>query len=177
MNVGRAYRTLLRLYPNDYRALFAMEMLNTFEQAAEERRRQSGPAFFRFILGEFIDLLIGAAAEWIAKVTTNSSVRNRCLPDLRMMRPPGVSRKLWFAGACMNAGQAPLPDEVMEVQERIAMLINRMVHAIANHDFPGARRYSHEERRARDELRRLREQYNIDDSESNGCSQGISPWV
>jgi hypothetical protein len=170
MNVRRTYRTLLWLYPNDYTALFAMEMLHAFEQAAEERRRQSGPAFIRFLLGEFIDLLIGAGAEWIAKLTTNSSVRGRCLRDFRMMHPPGVPRALWFAGACLNAGRASLPDEVMAARERIAMLINRTVHAIANHDFPGARRYSHEERQAREELRRLREKYNIDDAESNGCS-------
>ena len=170
MNLRRAYRTLLRLYPNDYRAMFALEMQNAFEQAAEERRLQCRPVFIRFLLGEFIDLLIGAGAEWIAKLTTDSSARGRCLPDLRMMRPPGVPRELWFAGTCLNAGQPSLPDEVMEAQDRISMLIHRMVYAIANHDFPGARRYSYEERQARDELRRLREKYDIDDSGSNGCS-------
>jgi hypothetical protein len=167
MDLRRAYRTLLRLYPSDYTALFALEMQNAFEQKAEERRLRSRPVFVRFLLGEFIDLLIGAGAEWIAKLTTDSSVRGRCLPDLRMMRPPGLPRELWFAATCRNTGQASLPDEVMEAQDRISMLIHRMVYAIANHDFPGARRYSNEERQARDELRRLREKYNIDD---NGCS-------
>jgi hypothetical protein len=50
------------------------------------------------------------------------------------------------------------------------MLIRRMVDAIANHDFPGARRYSDEERLARDELRRLREKYRIADCGNDGCS-------
>jgi hypothetical protein len=162
MNVSRIYRTLLGLYPTDYRALFAIEMLRAFEQAAEERRRQSGLTFLGFLLVEFIDLLIGAGREWMAKLTTDSSVRGRHLPDLRMMRPPGVPRELWFAGACVNASQGS-PDAVMAARERIAMLINRTVHAIANHDFPGARRYSQEEREAREELRRLGEKYNIDD--------------
>jgi len=170
MNLERAYRNLLRLYPNDYRALFAAEMQTTFNQAAAERRRQPRLAFIRFLLREFIDLVSGAGAEWIAKLTTDSSVRGRCLPDLRMMRPPGVPRELWFAGTCLNVSQAALPHEVIEAQDRIAMLIDRMVHAIANHDFPGARRYSFEERQARVELRRLREKYHIDDSESNSCS-------
>ena len=170
MSVGRAYRTLLRLYPSDYRALFVPEMQNAFEQAAEERRLRSKPAFIRFLLGEFIGLLTGAIAEWIAKLTTDNSVRGRCLPDLRMMRPPGVPRELWFAGACLSAGQGSLPDEVIEAQARISMLIQRTVHAIANHDFPGARRYSYEERQARDELRRLQEKYDIDDSGNDGCS-------
>lgn len=169
MSLVRAYRTLLQLYPNDYRTQFATEMSTAFEQAIGERRRQPGYVFVGFLLGEFTDLLIGAATEWIAKLTTDRSVRGRCMPDLRMMRPPGVPRELWFAGTCLNVSQPSLPHEVMEAQERIAMLVNRMVDAIANHDFPGARCYSFEERQARDELRRLREKYNIKDSETNGC--------
>jgi hypothetical protein len=127
MNVARAYRTLLRLYPRDYRALLALEMQTAFERAAEERRLRGRPVFIRFLMGEFIGLLSGVGAEWIAKLTTDCSVRSRCLPDLRMMRPPGVPRELWFAGACLSAGQASLPDEVIEVQARISMLIQRMV--------------------------------------------------
>jgi ATP-dependent Clp protease ATP-binding subunit ClpC len=50
------------------------------------------------------------------------------------------------------------------------MLIQHMEHAIANHDFPGARRYSHDERRAREELRRLRQKYDVDDCGNDGCS-------
>jgi hypothetical protein len=145
-------------------------MQNAFERAAEERRLLGRPVFVCFLLGEFIGLLIGVGAEWIAKLTTDSSVRGRCLPDLRMMRPTGVPRELWFAGACLSAGQGSLSDEVMEAQARISMLIHRTVHAIANHDFPGARRYSYEERQARDELRRLQEKYDIDDSGNDGCS-------
>jgi len=85
----KAYGTLLRLYPSDYRARFAAEMLNAFERAAAERRGH---------VAELIGLMIGASREWIAKLTTDSSVRGRCLPDLRMMRPPGVPREVWFAG-------------------------------------------------------------------------------
>jgi hypothetical protein len=170
MHLLRAYRTLLRLYPNDFRAMFAPEMQNAFDRAAEERRLQCRPVFIRFLLSEFIDLLIGAGAEWIAKLTTDNSARGRCLPDLRMMRPPGVPRELWFAGTRLSARQASQSDEVVKAQDRISMLIHRMVYAIANHDFPGARRFSYEERQARDELHRLQEKYNIEDSGSNGCS-------
>lgn len=164
MNLPKAYRTLLRLYPSDYRARFALEMLTAFKQTAEQRRLQSSPAFMRFFIGEFIDLLLGAGAEWIAKLTTDNSIRGRCLPDLRMMRPPGVPQEVWFAGACPHAREVFVPDELMAAQDRISMLIHRTVHAIANHDFPGARRYSGEELKARDELRRLQEKYNIDGS-------------
>ena len=169
MSAAQAYRTLLRLYPRDYRARFALEMQNAFERAAEEHRRSGIPVFLRFLLGEFIGLFEGAGAEWIAKLTTDRSVRGRCLPDVRMMRPPGVSRELWFAGPNLGHGQASVRDEVAQAEARISMLIERTVHAIANHDFPGARRYCYEELQARDELRGLRQKYHTDGSVNEGC--------
>jgi hypothetical protein len=83
----RAYRTLLRLYPRDYQARFAAEMLAAFEQASRDRN----------VLTELLALPRAAAREWIAKLTTSPSIRGRTLPDLRMMRPPGVSKEQWFA--------------------------------------------------------------------------------
>lgn len=97
MNSQRAYRALLRLYPHDYKERFAAEMLSTFEQRATERRRKSRPTFFGFVIAELIGALSNAGLEWIAKLTTDRAVRGRCLPDLRMMRPPGVPRELWFS--------------------------------------------------------------------------------
>jgi hypothetical protein len=84
----RAYRTLLRLYPADYRALFAAEMARAFDRVAEERHG--------FLVKECIGVIAGAGAEWIAKWTTDASVRGSVMPDLRMMRPPGVSKEVWF---------------------------------------------------------------------------------
>jgi hypothetical protein len=85
--VRRAYRALLRLYPYDFRAAFAAEMLAAFASLGAERRG-----------AELAGLPIGAAAEWIAKLTSDRSVRTRTLPDLRMMRPAGMPRDLWFGG-------------------------------------------------------------------------------
>jgi hypothetical protein len=95
----RAYQILLKLYPADYRASFAAGMLDAFEKAAEDGRRRGRAAFVCFALAELTGLLTGAAADWIAKLTTDRSVRGRCLPDLRMVRPAGVSRESWFRGA------------------------------------------------------------------------------
>ncbi|HLK68019.1 MAG TPA: hypothetical protein VKU19_31515 [Bryobacteraceae bacterium] len=170
MSVVRAYRLLLRLYPADYQAFFRAEMEQAFQRAVEARRKEGRRAVLRFLVAEFTGLCIGATAEWISKLTTDCSVRGRCLPDLRMMRPTAVSREVWFAGACLEASQSSQPAEVMEAQARVSMLIERMVRAIAHHDFPGARRYSDEERQARAELRRLQEKYNIDDSGMDRCS-------
>jgi hypothetical protein len=87
----RAYTILLRLYPRDYRAMFAREMRHSFEIAANERRT-----------AELMSLLTGAAREWIAKLTTDKAVRGRALPDLMMMRPPGVPKEIHFAGPLLD---------------------------------------------------------------------------
>jgi len=88
MTVKRAYRTLLRLYPGDYRAMFAVEMTRAFDRLVEERQRQ--------LAAELLGVVAGAAREWIAKWTTDPSVRGRSLPDLRFMRPPNISKELWY---------------------------------------------------------------------------------
>ena len=77
-----ACRLVLRLYPYDYRLWFAAEI----RQALGER-----PGW-----GEFRGLTAGCAAEWIAKLTTDAIVRGRALPDVRKMRPVGVSKQDWY---------------------------------------------------------------------------------
>jgi len=97
--------------------------------------------------------------EWIAKLTTTSSVRGRSVPDLRMMRPAGVPKEMWFCSA--KTGQLGVPDEVAEAEKRVEFCLRRMEHAIANHDFPGARFYSNEDLKARENLRVLRAKYGL----------------
>jgi hypothetical protein len=154
----RAYEILLRLYPRDYRAMFAAEMSSAFEEASAERRRQGPAVYARFALAELMALAMGAGIEWIAKLTTDPSVRRRSLPDRLLMRPPGVSFAPHYGGAFLN-----IPEEVSKAQEQTELLVKRIVHAISHHDFTGARRYSDEERQARQRLRRLREKYQINE--------------
>jgi hypothetical protein len=92
----RAYTILLRLYPRDYRAMFGREMRLSFEMAANERRAAERRA------AELMGLLTGAVREWIAKLTTDKAVRGRVLPDLMMMRPPGVPTEIHFAGPLLD---------------------------------------------------------------------------
>jgi hypothetical protein len=92
----RMYTALLRLYPRDYRAMFAREMRQAFEITASEIRAEGRFALFRFIAGELIGLGKGAISERIAKLTTDRAVRGRALPDVVMMRPPGVTREAHF---------------------------------------------------------------------------------
>jgi hypothetical protein len=125
MNLTRPYSTLLRLYPRDYRALFAAEMLTAFEEADRERRPSGAAVKIRFAVAELLGLVLGAWAEWTAKIAysvyhTNSYVGCRGARDLRLMRPAGVSWESFYgvpprwadtidrAGdtrACVNAHQ------------------------------------------------------------------------
>jgi len=144
------------LYPRDYRETFSGEMLQAFERAAEERRGQGSLVLVGFVLTELTGLLSGVAGEWAAKLTTGRTTRNRRVPAARTR----VSRELLFAEA---GARLPVPDDVIEAERRVTRLVDRMVHAIANHDFPTARSCSYEEREAREELLRLKDKYRIDD--------------
>jgi ATP-dependent Clp protease ATP-binding subunit ClpC len=68
------------------------------------------------------------------------------------------------AGARIKLKQTTLPPEIADVQKRIKFVVHRMETAIANHEFEKARFYSDEERKERENLRQLREKYNLDDS-------------
>ena len=155
----RAYETLLRLYPRDFRASFTSEMLAALASSAAEYRAKGRAIYVRFALKELIGVLGGAAAEWVAKLTADSSLRGRSLPDRLMMRPPGVSWEAHYGSPLRDASERALPYEVMEAQYRTELLVKHMVYAIAHHDFEGARSYSYQERQAREDLRLLQERY------------------
>jgi Clp amino terminal domain, pathogenicity island component len=54
-------------------------------------------------------------------------------------------------------------EKLAQVQKRIDFLVERTEHAIANHEFEKARLYSDEERKERENLRLLREQFNLEE--------------
>ncbi len=68
------------------------------------------------------------------------------------------------AGAAAQLRQGSLPAEVVEVQKRLGFIVQRMEASIANHEFEKARFYSDEERKERDNLRKLHEKYKRDDN-------------
>lgn len=92
----RAYKILIRLYPLDIKVLYGQEMVSTFEAGLNERRQRGRTALARFLFGELIWLLCDAAEEWIVKLSSHPSFRGRCLPDARLVRPPGVGKKEWY---------------------------------------------------------------------------------
>jgi ATP-dependent Clp protease ATP-binding subunit ClpC len=87
---------------------------------------------------------------------------NRYIPDRFL--PDKAIDLLDEAGARVKLRQTSLPDEITEVQKRIKFIVHRMENAIANHEFEKARFYSDEERKERENLRGLREKYNLDES-------------
>ena len=68
------------------------------------------------------------------------------------------------AGARVKLRQTTMPAEIAEVHKRIKFIVHRMENAIANHEFEKARFYSDEERKERENLRVLREKYNVDET-------------
>jgi hypothetical protein len=101
MKIRQTYSSLLRLYPRDYRVVFAEEMLAVFNEAAQERMRQGWAVCARFILRELAGLVTGATREWFAKWAysvrhSNSYISGRCLPDRLFMRPAGVGWEAFY---------------------------------------------------------------------------------
>ena len=92
MDLKKTYALLIRLYPKDYQFRFEAEMLKTFYLSVDEHHH-SGGRVVPFAAHELIACIRGAAAEWIAKFKTDTSIRSRHLPDLRMMHLPWLSRE------------------------------------------------------------------------------------
>src|SRR5438132_575779 len=80
------------------------------------------------------------------------------------------------AGARVKLRQTTLPGEVADIQKRIKFIVHRMENAIANHEFEKARFYSDEERKERENLRQLREKYNLDDTKDD-IEDVVARWT
>jgi hypothetical protein len=82
MRLSDAYRSLLSLYPAEFRRLFSEEMLGVFEQRAGDRfsNRSSSIAF---VSREFSSVVKGAYVMWLGK---------RSRPCGRSLRPVRLSQ-------------------------------------------------------------------------------------
>jgi hypothetical protein len=132
MDLTRIYRLLLGLYPADEREQFGAEMEAVFRQAAQEYRGRGSGVYAWFAVREFAGLLAGAAAARFEKLA----------------RRPAAHRAI--------AGLVVLPDDIRELERIVRVSTDRMVYAIAHHQFVEARFYSLAERRARARLDELR---------------------
>jgi hypothetical protein len=110
-------------------------MQAVFEQRAKEHRRLGTGPYTRFVLGELGALMMDALL-------------------FRFAAPARTERTA-------PSMQRDLPYEVLEAQTRVNVNLNRLLFAISHRQFREARFYSDEERKAREELRRVREKYGL----------------
>src|SRR5438067_2598291 len=138
----QAYRAILRLYPAQHRAIFAQEIMETFDQAALDWRKRGSAAYICFAVCELTGLLSGLITEWISKWTAHGG---------------------YITSRCRSQQESNLPAEVVEIEKRLQRLIGFLEFAIANHDFPKARLYSDEERIVREQLLRVTSEYKLNE--------------
>ncbi|HUA18036.1 MAG TPA: hypothetical protein VMB25_04770 [Bryobacteraceae bacterium] len=135
--MGRTYRFLLHLYPRKFRETFGEEMLRVFQEAAEEQRKRGPLAYAAFALRETLGLLLALPGAWLGG---------------QPIRPLEMASEA-----------SGLPADVAQAQRCIDASIQGMVQAIAHHQFEKARFYSLAERKAREDMRRLKEAHGISD--------------
>jgi hypothetical protein len=117
MNISGLYRSLLRLYPADFREQFSQEMCSVFERRAAERSGKGKVAASAFVLREFVNVVKTACA-------------------MRMPRRDDSE---------IAAASSTPPRNLEEAAEQRAQAIRKMVVCIGKHEFAQARRYSYEE--------------------------------
>jgi ATP-dependent Clp protease ATP-binding subunit ClpC len=61
----------------------------------------------------------------------------------------------------MQREKVALPEELMECEKRIKLMVHRMENAMANREFEKARFYSQEEHKERETLSELKRKHNI----------------
>ena len=125
----RVYGAFLRLYPREYRDLFGPEVLSVFAQAAREHRERGLGVWAWFLVTELSGAVLSAVGHWIDRF----SALGRC-----------ASHPAYTGRARSGVFSA-----LQEAQNRVDLNLKRMTHAIANHDFAGARAYSIEDLKAR----------------------------
>jgi len=91
------YRALLALYPREYQALFAKEMLKAFKESLNDVRLCGRCRLVWFVAVECCDLIVECGVQWGVKLRHNVCHRCapgdcRCLPDIAKARPPWVGR-------------------------------------------------------------------------------------
>lgn len=127
MFLREAYSILLRLYPADFRDEFGVEMVAVFEQAAADRREHSAAGIFLFVAREMLGLMAGAVRE-----------------------------RVFHRGASRTCEPLQFPSDIAGAEKYVEVVSRRLINAIANHDFPGARYYDEQDRKARALLAELR---------------------
>jgi ATP-dependent Clp protease ATP-binding subunit ClpC len=106
---------------------------------------------------------------------------NRYIPDRFL--PDKAIDLLDEAGARVKLRQATLPSEMTDIQRRIKFIVARMESAIATKDFDKAEHYKNQEHLERENLRHVREKFNISETTTMGVvtksdiEEVVSRWT
>ena len=115
----RAYEALLQIYPPEYRAMFAREMLDAFEDLFQEHSGLGASSLLLFLFKELVSMLKGASTEWIDRFTysiyhSSNYLSRSCLPNRLLMRPAGIAREVYFFESAPGSKRsAPAADSGM----------------------------------------------------------------
>jgi ATP-dependent Clp protease ATP-binding subunit ClpC len=101
----------------------------------------------------FHGVVYAADALECAVLYSSIYVKDRQLPDKAL--------DLLDEAAAYVKAQWRLPEDIVELQKKIQLIVTRMENSIANHEFERARFYSDEERKERRQLRELRDKYSL----------------
>jgi len=114
------------------------------------------PRYEKFHLVNYTDEAIESAV-----YLSNRYIPDRFLPDKAI-------DLLDEAGARVKLRQATLPPELQEIQRRLKSISQRLEGAISSKDFDRADHYKTQEQLEREQLRNVREKYNISETSSMG---------
>ncbi len=87
---------------------------------------------------------------------------NRYIPDRFL--PDKAIDLIDEAGARVKLLQDSLPKEMTEIQKKIKIIVSHMESAITNHEFDKAEIYRNEERVQMENLRSVKEKFNLSDT-------------
>ena len=134
-------RLFVRLYPREYQAAFAEEIISVLQQ--KQANSKGLLARIWFALRESAGLLWAALLAW--RHNRLGEKRHQC---------------------ALPASTSDLPEEVKQAQALLQQAMDRMMRAISEQQFTHARRHANEEREARCALRRARQRYGLGDADA-----------
>jgi ATP-dependent Clp protease ATP-binding subunit ClpC len=137
------------------RCFVAVEVQPATEAEAIRVLQASKGRFEKFHGVQYAEEALAAAV-----VYSNSYIKDRFLPDkaIDLIDDAGTFVK-------MQREKVALPEELVECEKHIKLLVHRMENAMANREFEKARFYSQEEQKKRETLGELQRKHNIHNPE------------
>lgn len=139
------------------RCFIAVEIQPATEAQAIRVLQASKQRFEKFHGVQYTEDALVAAVAY-----SNRYVTDRFLPDkaIDLMDDAGALVKV-------QREKAGLPEELLECEKRIKLIVHRMENAMASREFEKARFYSEEEKKERKTLHEIQQRYDVQDSRAS----------